>query len=145
MRTISAQLEIEAPAEQVWDVLVDFDSYPEWNPFMTEVRGRPLRGATLHISMRRPGGWRLRFRARVVAAQRPSLLAWQGRGWAWWPGLLRGERWIAIQSLPGGRSRIEMRTTFTGLLSSLMVWLDRYLASFDEMEQALKRRVEGLR
>lgn len=142
MRTISAQADIEAPPERVWDVLADFDSYPEWNPFMTEVHGHALRGAWLRISMRTLGGRRVRFRARVLASQRPGVLAWEGRGWAWWPGLLHGERRITIEPLEGGRSRVEMRTTFTGLLSSRMSWLDRYLASFEEMEDALKRRVE---
>ena len=32
--SISTQIEIAAPASQVWDELVDGDAYPEWNPFV---------------------------------------------------------------------------------------------------------------
>jgi hypothetical protein len=145
VKTIASQIEISAPPEHVWDVLADFDSYSEWNPFMDKVSGQALRGAWMRISMRSPRGRRLHFRARVLAARRPSVLAWEGRGWAWWPGLLHGERRICIEALPKGRSRVEMRTTFTGLLSSSMRWLNRYRSSFEEMELALKQRAEGSR
>ena len=136
-------MEIEAPPERVWDVLADFESYAEWNPFMESVTGQALPGAWLRISLRGRGGHRLRFKARVLACQRPSVLAWEGRGWAWWPGLLHGERQITIEPIPGGRSRVQMQTTFTGLLSSWMRWLDHYRPSFEEMELALKRQAEG--
>jgi hypothetical protein len=142
MRRISAELEIDDPPERVWDKLANFESYGDWNPFMEAVRGQALRGASLHISMQRRGGRRLRFKARVLASQRPSVLAWEGRGWAWWPGLLHGERQITIEPLPGGQSRVQMQTTLTGLLSSRMRWLDRYSPSLEEMELALKRQAE---
>ncbi len=40
-------LRVEAPAETVWRVIVDFDAYPEWNPFVvgcssTLVPGEPI-------------------------------------------------------------------------------------------------------
>ena len=35
----SVTVEITAPAEQVWDVLVDFERYREWNPFCVEAEG----------------------------------------------------------------------------------------------------------
>ena len=37
VRSITVQ--IAAPAQVVWDVLVDFDRYSEWNPFCVEASG----------------------------------------------------------------------------------------------------------
>ena len=37
VRSITVQ--IAAPAQVVWDVLVDFDRYREWNPFCVEASG----------------------------------------------------------------------------------------------------------
>ena len=37
VRSITVQ--IGAPAQVVWDVLVDFDRYSEWNPFCVEASG----------------------------------------------------------------------------------------------------------
>ena len=35
----SVTVQIAAPAQAVWDVLVDFDRYSEWNPFCVEASG----------------------------------------------------------------------------------------------------------
>jgi hypothetical protein len=143
VRRISAAIEIDAPPERVWEVLADFPAYAEWNPFMREVRGRPEVGARLRIRMRRKGGRWLSFRALITVADRPRELAWEGVGLrGHWPGLVRGERRIRIEPRPGGGSRVEMRTTFTGLLSAAMGWLDAYRPSFEQMERALKERSE---
>ena len=37
VRSITVQ--IDAPAQIVWEVLVDFDRYSEWNPFCVEASG----------------------------------------------------------------------------------------------------------
>ena len=47
----SGTVEIDAPQAFVWDVLVDFDRYPEWNPFTVRVDTRLEVGAdvVLHL------------------------------------------------------------------------------------------------
>jgi uncharacterized membrane protein len=35
------QIHMKAPAQRVWQVLTDFAAYPEWNPFIRRVNGRP--------------------------------------------------------------------------------------------------------
>jgi uncharacterized protein YndB with AHSA1/START domain len=37
--TIRAEIEIDAPIEQVWAVLSDLPRYGEWNPFTPRVDG----------------------------------------------------------------------------------------------------------
>lgn len=39
MTEISATTEIAASPEQVWAVLVDLASYPQWNPLFREASG----------------------------------------------------------------------------------------------------------
>ena len=47
----SERVEIEAPASFVWDVIVDFSSYEEWNPFTVRVEAVLELGApvVLHL------------------------------------------------------------------------------------------------
>ena len=39
MKELRSHIEIDAPPEEVWRVLVDLERYHEWNPFMVEARG----------------------------------------------------------------------------------------------------------
>ena len=50
-----AMVEIDAPAERVWQVLTDFRRYPEWNPFMPRVAGEAARRAELEVLVRPDG------------------------------------------------------------------------------------------
>ncbi len=45
----SDDIEIEAPAELVWEILLDFDNYGAWNRFCPEVKGEAKVGAALHM------------------------------------------------------------------------------------------------
>jgi len=40
MKGISSEIEISTSAEKVWQVLTDFDSFPEWNPFIKMIEGK---------------------------------------------------------------------------------------------------------
>ena len=39
MKTVLIETPIPAPPELVWDVLIDFPRYGEWNPFITSIEG----------------------------------------------------------------------------------------------------------
>ncbi len=44
-KEIHAELDIEASPERVWEVLTDFASFPEWNPFIRDASGGLKSGA----------------------------------------------------------------------------------------------------
>jgi len=37
MLELRTDIEIDAPVERVWEVLTDFDRFPDWNPFIRKV------------------------------------------------------------------------------------------------------------
>jgi uncharacterized protein YndB with AHSA1/START domain len=39
VRELRTEVTINAPAERVWELLTDFGSFPDWNPFMLRARG----------------------------------------------------------------------------------------------------------
>ena len=48
-KSIDTAIEIDAPPCAVYDVLADFDRYPEWNPYHVRVRGGLEVGAPLEV------------------------------------------------------------------------------------------------
>jgi hypothetical protein len=135
------EIEIDAPPEQVWQVLAGFASYPEWNPFITSIEGEPREGAKLEVRIAPPGGRPMTFRPTVRAARPSRELRWLGR--VLLPGIFDGEHVLAIEPLGEGRSRFIQSERFTGLLvPALRGTLDKTERGFEQMNQALKARVE---
>jgi demethylmenaquinone methyltransferase/2-methoxy-6-polyprenyl-1,4-benzoquinol methylase len=133
-----AEIEIAAPAERVWGILTDFAAYGRWNPFMARLDGEVRVGARLRARLVVAGAPALRPRLRVTRVDPGRELCWVGRG-----PLVRGERTMTIQPLGGGRVRFAQRTEFTGPITPLLGWLDRYRPGMQAMNAALKARAEG--
>ena len=47
MRRLEAEIQIGVPAENVWEILMDLESYKEWNPFVREITGEIKVGNTI--------------------------------------------------------------------------------------------------
>lgn len=52
----SVHVEIGAPARFVWDVLVDYPRYPEWNPYTVAVRTTLAVGDAIDLTLPNPDG-----------------------------------------------------------------------------------------
>src|SRR5438067_346172 len=111
---LHTEIEIDAAADRVWDVLTDFASYPEWNPFIVAAAGRPATGERLTLRMQPPGGRAMTFRPVVREAQPCRRLRWLGRFLL--PGLFDGEHVFSVEPLAEGRVRLVQEERFRGLL-----------------------------
>ena len=138
----SEAVEIEAPIERVWDILVDAEQYGEWNPFTTRIEtdfeiGSPI---DLYVTL---GPLKLRQPEWIEAVDRPHLLAWSTM--VGHPFLLSARREQRLD--PSGANRCRYLTTdaFTGLLTPLVVLLFGQLIrrGFNDMALALKARAEA--
>ena len=66
-RQITTEIEIAAPAKIVWDILLEFERDPEWNPFVREISGEPIPDGRLTIVVQPPGGSAMTFKPRLHA------------------------------------------------------------------------------
>jgi hypothetical protein len=143
MRRLRREIEIDAPPSVVWDVLADFDAYPEWNPFIPSISGQPRPGSKLEVRIAPPGGRAMTFRPTVQAADQGRELRWLGRLVV--PGLFDGEHSLLVEPLGGERSRFVQSEQFTGLLTGILgAMLAKTDAGFEQMNLALKQRAEGI-
>jgi len=142
MKELRSQIEIEATAERVWQVLTDFAAYPEWNPFIRRVNGQPEVEEQLVVRMKPSGTRGMTFRPTVMKAEPNRQLRWLGHLLV--PGIFDGEHIFEIEELGSERVLFIQREVFKGLLVPLLARsLDRDTQrGFEEMNRALRERAE---
>jgi hypothetical protein len=140
-RSLQAEIEIRGTAEQVWAVLTDFAAYRDWNPFIVQGSGTALPGHRLELRMRL-NGRTTTFRPQVQEADPGRKLRWLGR--LVMPGLFDGEHSFTIRPTGPGQVRLTQHEEFRGLLAPVLLAMiaKPTLASFQQMNQAVKARVE---
>lgn len=142
MRTISADIVIDAPAQEIWDVLADFRRYAEWNPFIRKAEGSATPGERITIRVHQLDRKPNTFKPRIVAAEPGRELRW--RGHVITPGVFDGEHVFELTQLDGGAVRVTQSETFSGLLVPFIGGIiDATVDRFDALNNALKERVEA--
>lgn len=142
MRTISAEIVIDATADEIWGILADFRRYSEWNPFIRQAEGRAAPGERITIRVHQLDRKPSTFKPRILAAKPGRELRWRGHVLA--PGVFDGEHAFELTPLEGGAVRLTQTETFSGLLvpflgSLIEATVDRFRA----LNNALKARVEA--
>ena len=144
MLEFRTELDIDAPVERVWQVLMDFDAFPEWNPFIRSIRGHPEVGSRLDVKLGASGTRGMRFRPKVTKVVPNGEFRWLGRLGI--RGLFDGEHIFELTPLSSLNCRFVQRERFRGLF---VPFLARRLEKdvrrgFEEMNRALRARAVGL-
>ena len=139
---IRSELEIAAPAAEVWGILTDFPRYQEWNPFITELQSDGVVGNALRLSLSLPEGRDYRLNARLLRMEADYELRW--RAHLLFPGLFDGEHFLRLQTVDPRRTRFVQGENFSGVLLRFSGrTLTQVARGFDYMNEALKRRAEA--
>ena len=142
-RDVMGSSEIDAPIDLVWDALVDFKRYPEWNTFTRSVGTNLEVGSPVEIHMDLPGRFTSILTEWVNLVERGSTICWgmhMGH-----PLILCANRWQELQELPGGRTRYVTTDRFSGLLVPIQMRLNAepMRLGFQSVADGLKAWVEG--
>jgi len=142
MKELHSEIEIAASAQRVWDILTDFSSYPQWNPFIRRISGEAKIGERLEVRLEPPESRGATLKPKVLNIEPNRELRWLGHLWV--PGLFDGDHTLAIQPLEENRVRFVQGEAFKGLLVPLLARsLDNTRRGFEEMNRALKERAEA--
>jgi hypothetical protein len=141
-RMLQTQVRIAAPASRVWQVLIDFPRYPEWNPFITEIEGVTEESARLRVRIQSPGRKPMTFKPTVIVVTRDRELRWLGH--LYLPGLFDGEHSFRIED-KRRNCRFHQSERFSGVLVRLFGAgvFEATERGFEAMNSALKVRVEA--
>lgn len=142
MKHLKTQIQIAASPDTVWSILVDFDKYAEWNPFITKAEGRAKVGEKLEVCISPPNKKEMAFKPTVTSVVESSELRWLGQ--LLFPGIFDGEHIFNITPNDDGCLLVQ-KENFSGLLVPLM-WgnLENSTRSgFELMNNAIKHRAEN--
>ena len=142
MKEIHTQIDIKATAERAWHLLLDFNNYSQWNPFIRQINGAPNVGTKLEIHLHTAGGKKRIYRPTITKVEPYHELRWYGKSFI--PGIFNGERIFTIETRETNHILFLHREIFTGIGVTLAGdRLDKDMnQSFEKMNRAFKTKLE---
>ena len=142
MRQLTSTIEISSSPGVVWEILMDFAAYPDWNPFVREIAGIPSEGERLTVRLQNPGGKAMTFTPIVTEAVADRAFSWLGK--LGFKGVFDGHHHFKIEAIEDIGVRFTQSEDFSGALVPV-VWgmvTKKTQPGFDAMNAALKKRAE---
>ena len=139
---IKTSITINASAQRVWDILVDLESYSQWNPFILRAQGTIALGQRLVCEPKLPGGRQYTFTPRITRCIPGTEFAWTGD--VIHSALAAGEHIFKLREIAPNKVELIHDEVFTGLLAPLVMYFAKYQTTqgFILMNEALQTRAE---
>ena len=140
-KSLEEEIIINAPAEAVWNVLVDFENWENWNPFIIKAKGKAEVGEKLE-NVFRNGDKDMVIKPKLLKVDQNEELVWIGR--LIMPGIFDGRHGFRIEEIGPNQVRFVNYENFKGILSGMIMKKigEDTKANFNKMNQALKAEVE---
>jgi len=141
MKTLHTEIAINATPEKVWAILTDFQKFPQWNPFIVKLEGKPELNTRLRAELSTGKGISV-FKPVVLVADKNKAFEWLGSLPI--PGLFNGHHYFRIEALSNNQVKFIHGEEFTGLLAGLIMKQigEQTRSGFIAMNKALKERAE---
>jgi hypothetical protein len=138
------EITLDASVEKVWQTVIDFEHYSQWNTQLSYVGGTIAPNEKLHLKLAVEGATPYEFK--------PTVSQWKERevfGWIAITGLPRvfdGEHFFELNDLKNGKTLLINREEYRGILSLIMQQLPMMKLApkgFEKMNLELKNFVEA--
>jgi hypothetical protein len=138
------EITLDASVEKVWQTVIDFEHYSQWNTQLSYLGGKIAPNEKLHLKLAVEGATPYEFK--------PTVSQWKERevfGWIAITGLPRvfdGEHFFELNDLKNGKTLLINREEYRGILSLIMQQLPMMKLApkgFEKMNLELKNFVEA--
>mgnify|MGYP000844613082 FL=1 len=137
--TTTREITIDAQPDQVWEVLSDLESFPQWHPTITSFSGEAVVGNTVAFT-NEEGDSSISFTPTILAAEPARELRWLGH--VAFLGLMDGNHSFVLE--PAGEStKVTQSESITGILGMFAPLFMDLGASFEASNKALANFVES--
>lgn len=135
--SISTQITIQASPEKVWNILMDYEEYPNWNPFVSKIEGGQKEKQRLKVQL--PG---MKFKPTIVKSVQNEKFEWLGH--LLFKGLFDGNHCFHIEKIDNQSCKFIHQEHFSGILVKMFLKKlnGETLDGFKAMNEALKKRAE---
>lgn len=142
MKTLETNIIIDATAEKIWAILMDFEAYPNWNPFIKTMSGNTEVGNKMYVTIQLEGNKAMVFEPRVLTVKPNRAFRWLGHLWI--TGIFDGEHYFQLIPINEHQTKFIHGEHFRGLLSGLILGMikENTLKGFQAINEALKWRAE---
>ena len=139
-KEIKTEIIINSNTSKIWTILMDFNKYPEWNPFIRRIRGDLVESGRITAELRPLGSAGMTIRPVLLNVDPRHEIRWKGH--LFFSGLFDGEHIFEIRSEGTGRCRFVQREIFSGLILPLFIGMLKggTARGFADMNAALKER-----
>ncbi len=149
------EIVIKAPAERVWEVMLDVHRYSEWNPFINKIDctvPAPVLGTDLTLHVQFKGGQKVATVERITQLDPPSrhadgivrgVLEYQFLGFLHTFYLVRGRRSQVVEQRDSRETLYRTREHLYGLLG-FAAPIKAVQDGFERHASALKLRCESM-
>lgn len=144
MKEIKTEIVINAPASVVWDVLMDFKAYPEWNPFVISIepKNSPVQVGGRLKNVIKVGEKENTFKPVILTLDVNSELKWRGAAPL---GMFTGTHYFRIEKISENSCKLLHGEHFKGWLRGFIMKRigQQTHEGFISLNKALKARAEA--
>ncbi len=139
-RVLESRIDINAPISDVWDALVDVESWGKWNSFIPVVEGELEAGNTMRIKVVSPGMKEMIFKPTVYAVEQEQRISWGG-GFLLF--VYKGIHEFILEELDQSTTRLRQIERFQGPIVLFMKnMIQRTAIGYLNMNEELKHYLE---
>ncbi|MDX1828658.1 MAG: SRPBCC domain-containing protein [Lutibacter sp.] len=109
---LKTEIIINAEPSKVWEILTNFEKYPNWNPFIKTLIGDVKIGKPIKIELQG-----ITFKPKVLTFKKEKEFSWLGH--LLFKGLFDGEHSFKLIDNKNGTTKFEQSEKFSGILVPL--------------------------
>ncbi len=143
MQTITTEIDIAAPPEKVWGILVDVEKWQAWSPVINASSGDAAVGSSVSITMigKDAGKDGPTYSPEILQLDEPRILHWRAHMLTGF--VFTNDKIIELQKTDTGTKLIH-KETFKGMMAVLMKGqMEKGVSPIlNAMNEALKQQAE---
>lgn len=140
---IKEEVEINAPLEQVWAAIIDFNTYSAWNSQLEYLGGEVEPDGNLHLKLSAEGADPYEFKPIIRHWEENQRFAWLAR--TGFPRVFDGEHFFELRQIDDSTTLVTNQEEYRGVMSLITKNLPMMKTApegFQKMNKELKNYIE---